>query len=115
VKLKHGGILKGPMPYGITWRLMLLKVLHKPPRPIRIFIPKSKGKGDNHNKEIIVKLKHEGILKGPMPYGITWRLILLKVLHKPSRRIKIFIPKSKGKGDNHNNIVNVNDMKGKSK
>ena len=94
------------MPYGITWRLMLLKVLYKPPRPIRIFIPKSKGKGNNHNKEIIVKLKYEGILKGPMPYGITWRLILLKVLHKPSRPITIFILKSKGKGDNHNNIVN---------
>ena len=34
----------GPMPYGITWRLMLLKVLHELPRPIRIFIPKPKGK-----------------------------------------------------------------------
>ena len=31
----------GPMPYGIIWRLMLLKVFHKPPKPIRIFIPKS--------------------------------------------------------------------------
>ena len=30
-----------PIPYEITWRLMLLKVLYKPPRPIRIFIPKS--------------------------------------------------------------------------
>ena len=49
------------MPYGITWSLMLLKVLHKLLRPIRIFIPKSKGKGDNHNKEnIIMKLKHGG-------------------------------------------------------
>ena len=34
----------GPIPYEITWRLMLLKVLYKPLRPIRIFIPKSKGK-----------------------------------------------------------------------
>ena len=32
------------MPYGVTWRLMLLKVLHEPPRPVGIFIPKSKGK-----------------------------------------------------------------------
>ena len=32
-----------PMPFGITWKLILLKVLHKPPRPIRIFIPKSQG------------------------------------------------------------------------
>jgi hypothetical protein len=42
VKLKHGRILMGPISYGITWRLILLKVLHKPSRPIRIFIPKSK-------------------------------------------------------------------------
>jgi hypothetical protein len=77
---------------------MLLKVLHKPPRLIRIYMPKSKGKGDNHNNiVIIVKLKHGRVLKGPMPYGITWRLILLKVLHKPLRPIRIFIPKSKGK------------------
>ena len=48
----------GPIPYGITWRLMLLKVLHKPLRPIMIFIPKSKGKGGNYtNKNIITKLK----------------------------------------------------------
>jgi hypothetical protein len=33
----------GPMPYGITWRLMLLKVLHELSRPIEIFIPKSQG------------------------------------------------------------------------
>jgi hypothetical protein len=48
----------GPIPYGITWMLMLLKVLHKPLRPIRIFIPKSKGNGGNYNnKNIITKLK----------------------------------------------------------
>ena len=70
----------GPMPYEITWRLMLLKVLHRPPRPIRIFIPKSKGE--------------MGILMGPIPYGITWRLMLLKVLHKPPRPIRIFMRKS---------------------
>ena len=34
----------GLMSYGITRRLMLLKVLHEPPRPIKIFMPKSKGK-----------------------------------------------------------------------
>ena len=47
MKLKHGR-LKGPIPYGITWRLMLLKVLHKPPRPISIFMPKSKGKNGQY-------------------------------------------------------------------
>jgi hypothetical protein len=52
------------MPYEITWRLMLLKVLHKAPIPIKIFIPKSKRKGDNHNKEnIIMKLKLGGFLR----------------------------------------------------
>ena len=30
-----------PMPYGIIWLLVLLKVLHNPPRSIRIFLPKS--------------------------------------------------------------------------
>ena len=52
-------IIKGPIPYGITWRLMLLKVLHRSPRPIRIFMPKLKGKGDNHNNNnnIITRLK----------------------------------------------------------
>jgi hypothetical protein len=60
-QLNNKGNLEGPIPYEITWRLMLLKVLHKPLRPIRIFIPKSMGKGDNHNKEnIIMKLKHGG-------------------------------------------------------
>jgi hypothetical protein len=74
-----------------------LKVLHKPPRPIGIFIPKSKGKWDNHNNiEIIVKLKQGGIIKGLIPYGITWRLMLLKVLHKPPRPIRIYMPKLKG-------------------
>jgi hypothetical protein len=68
------------MPYGITWKLMLLKVLHKSPRPIRIFMPQireNQQRGDNN------EIKPRGILKGPMPYGITWRLMLLKVLHKP--------------------------------
>jgi hypothetical protein len=39
-ELKVKGILKGPIPYEITWRLMLLKILHKPPRPIRVYMPK---------------------------------------------------------------------------
>jgi hypothetical protein len=55
----------GPMPYGITWLLMPLKVLHNPPQPIEIFIPKSQGeKGDNNhnvvNTEIITALNQRG-------------------------------------------------------
>ena len=49
MKLKHGG-LKGPIPYGITWRLMLLKVLHKPPS----YMPKL---GENYKEGGIMKLK----------------------------------------------------------
>ena len=50
---------------------------------------------------------------GPMPHGITWLLMPLKVLHNPSRPIRIFIPKSQGeKGIVINNVVNnVNDEK----
>jgi hypothetical protein len=59
MKLKHGG-LKGLIPYGITWRLMLLKVLHKPPRPIRIYMPKL---GEIIKDERIMKLKHKGFLR----------------------------------------------------
>ena len=44
------------MPYGITWRLVLLKVLPKPPRPIRIFIPKL---GEINKERIIMKLNKE--------------------------------------------------------
>jgi hypothetical protein len=50
----------GPIPYGITWRLMLLKVLHKPPRPIRIFIPKSQ-----RGKRIITIIENNN--------EITWK------------------------------------------
>ena len=39
-EIKAREILKGLIPYGITWSLMLLKVLHKPPRPIKIYILK---------------------------------------------------------------------------
>ena len=65
--------------------------------------PNHKGdKGDNHNNVVnneIDGIKARGVLMGPMPYGITWRLMLLKVLHEPPRSIRIFIPKSqRGKG-----------------
>jgi hypothetical protein len=55
----------GLMPYGITWLLMPLKVLHNPPRPIGIFTLKSQGeKGNNNhnivNKEIITELNQRG-------------------------------------------------------
>jgi hypothetical protein len=62
------------MPYGITWLLMPLKVLHNPPRPIRIFIPKSKGKMDNnHNivNNVNDGIKAREIFVGPVPHGIT--------------------------------------------
>jgi hypothetical protein len=39
-EIKQGGNLEGPIPYGITWRLVLMKVLPQPPRPIRIHMPK---------------------------------------------------------------------------
>jgi hypothetical protein len=100
----------GPMPYGITWRLMLLKVLHEPSRPTKIFIPKSKGKWDNIHNTVVDnvndEIKARGIFTGPISYGITWRLMLLNVLYEPPRPTRIFIPKSKGKGDNIlNNVV----------
>ena len=64
----------GPMPYGITWRLMLVKVLHKPPRLIRIFnfsYPNHKGKRDNnHNNVVNNEIRTLGILKSPIPYGL---------------------------------------------
>ena len=89
----------GPMPYGITWLLMLLKILHNPPKLIRIFIPKSqRGKGDNIQNNVVNNvnngIKAREIFVGPMPYGITWLLMQLKVLHNPPRPIRIFIPKS---------------------
>jgi hypothetical protein len=42
-EFKTREIFVGPMPYGITWLLMPLKVLHNPPRPLEIFMPKSQG------------------------------------------------------------------------
>jgi hypothetical protein len=57
MKLQQWGILKGSIPYGIIRRLMLLKVLHKPPRPIRVYMPKL---GENHIEGKIMKFKHGG-------------------------------------------------------
>ena len=45
-ELNQRGVFMGPMPYGITWLLMPLKVLHNPLRPIGIFIPKLQGKNE---------------------------------------------------------------------
>jgi hypothetical protein len=42
-ELKAMEVFMRLMPYGITWLLMPLKVLHNPPRPIGIFMPKSQG------------------------------------------------------------------------
>ena len=55
-EIKATGILKGPIPYRITWRLMLLKVLHKPPRPIKVYMQKL---GENHKEGGLIKLKQE--------------------------------------------------------
>ena len=41
IEFKAREVFLGPMPYGITWLLVPLEVLHNPPQPIRIFIPKS--------------------------------------------------------------------------
>ena len=68
------GLGKGSIAYGITWRLLLLKDLSKPPRPIRVYMSKI-GK----------------INQGLMSYGITWRLMLLKDLSKPPRPIRIYM------------------------
>jgi hypothetical protein len=51
------GDSQGPIPYRIIWGLMILKVLHKPPRPIRIYMPKL---GESIKERGIMKLKHEG-------------------------------------------------------
>ena len=102
----------GPMPYGITWLLMLLKVLHNPPRPIGIFIPKSQGeKGDNNhnivNAEIITELKQGGCSWVQCLMGLHDCYCLMEVLHNPPRLIRIFIPESQGEGDNHKYVVNA--------
>jgi hypothetical protein len=89
---------------------MLLKVLPKPPRPIEIFIPKSKKKRDNiHNN--VVNNVNDGIkaretFVGLMLYGITWLLMPLKVLHNPPRPTRISCLNQRGKGNNNHNLVN---------
>jgi hypothetical protein len=68
---------------------MLLKVLHKPPRPIRVYMPKL---GEINKARGIMKLNQGGISRVE-PYGITWSLMLLKVLHKTPRPIRAYMPK----------------------
>jgi hypothetical protein len=89
----------GPMPYGITWLSMPLKVLHNLLLPIGIFIPKSQGeKGDNNhnivNAEIITELKQGGCSWVQCLMGLHGCYYLMKVLHNPPRLIRIFIPES---------------------
>ena len=84
------GILLGPIPYGIIWRLVLLKVLPQPPRPIGGLHAQIMG---NHQRGGNNEIKARGILQGPIPYRIKWRLVLLKVFHKPPRPIRIYMPK----------------------
>ena len=56
----------------------------------------------------MTEFKANEVFAGPIPYGITWLLMPLEVLHNSSRPIGIFIPKSQGeKGDNNHNIVNT--------
>jgi hypothetical protein len=74
---------------------MLLKVLHKPSRSIKVYMPKL---GENHKDGGNNEIKATGILKGPILYRITWRLMLLKVLHKPPRPIRVYMQKL---GENH--------------
>ncbi len=61
-----------------------MNVLHNPPRPLRIFMPKSRGKGDNHNNvvntEIIMELNQREVFMGLMLYEITWLLMLYEGL-----------------------------------
>ena len=74
----------------------------------------------NHQRVGIMKLHQWGILKGSIPYRIIRRLMLLKVLHKPPRPIRVYMPKEKGEWDElfplqdphmfHKHIVNVNDI-----
>ncbi len=47
------------MPYGITWGLVLLKALPKPPIPVGIFTPKSKGKIDNIHNNVVNNVNDE--------------------------------------------------------
>jgi hypothetical protein len=56
MKLNKRGILKGPIPCGITWRLVLMKVLPQPPRPIRVYMESKRkgGGGGRGNKQLYI-------------------------------------------------------------
>ena len=83
---------------------MLLKVLHKSPEPIRVFIPKLRGKGDNHNnKEIIMKLKQRGLLRAQYLMGLQGDKCYWKSYINLQDQLGFSYPNRKGKGDNHNN------------
>jgi hypothetical protein len=65
----------GPMPYGITWLLMLLKVLHNPPRPIGIFILKSQGKKGIIINNVVNNVNdRKEIANNPHSESIKWYL-----------------------------------------
>ena len=50
IRQNNVGDLEGPIPYGFTWGLVLLKALPKPPISVRIFTPKSKGKNRQYSQ-----------------------------------------------------------------
>ena len=76
IRQNNVGNLEGPIPYGFTWGLVLLKALPKPPIPVGIFTPKSQREnGDNICNVVNTKFKAREIFVGPMPYGITWLLM----------------------------------------
>ena len=60
----------GPIPYGITWRLVLLKVLPQPPRPIRVYMPKL---GEIIKEGGIMKLKQGGFSRVQYLMGLHGR------------------------------------------
>ena len=50
IRQNNVGDLEGPIPYGFTWGLVLLKALPKPPISVRIFTPKSKVKNRQYSQ-----------------------------------------------------------------
>ncbi len=83
-EIKAWAIHMAPIPYGITWRLMLLKVLPQSPRPIGGLHAQIMR---NHQRMESNEINARGILLGPIPYGIIWRFVLLKILPQPPRPI----------------------------
>ena len=61
--MKAWGILKSPIPYGIIWWLVFLKVLPQPPRPIGGLLAQIWG---NHQGMGNNEIKARRILKGPI-------------------------------------------------